>query len=146
MARSAMAAGVDRNGLQVLDRATCLDLLATAVFGRLAYVSGGTPRVIPLNLVLDGDAVLFRLSTGGALTAITSRQLVALEVDELDPEGCCGWSVSILGAATELPAPLVDWSGTCVRSSVRGTVGRVFRVPTDHMEGRRLLSPLAPTR
>lgn len=86
MARRAMAAGVDRNGLQVLDRATCLDLLATAVFGRLAYVSGGTPRVIPLNLVLEDEAVLFRLSTGGALTAITSRQLVALEVDELDPE------------------------------------------------------------
>lgn len=134
-----MAASVDRNGLQVLDRVACLDLLATARVGRLAYVSGGAPRIIPLNLVLEEEAVLFRLSTGGALAAIESRQLVALEVDELDPQAYCGWSVSILGVATELPGPLAAGSDRCLGSWLRGTVGRVFRLPTDYLEGRRLL-------
>lgn len=142
MDRLLNAARVDRNGLEVLDRAACLDLLATAPLGRLAYLSRTVPRVIPLNLMLDGDRLLFRLGTGGALAAVESGQLVTLEADEFDHESGSGWSVSVVGIASEIPAALAAEPGRRLRSWLRGTTGRVFRLRTDEIEGRRLLPPL----
>jgi hypothetical protein len=139
-----MAARTDRNGLEILDRRACLTLLATVTIGRLAYVAGGVPRVIPLNVTLDGDRVLFRLSTGNALAAIASRQLVTLEVDDFDPLTRCGWSVAVTGVATEIPAVLAAHPGAGCHSWLRGSVGRVFRLPTDEVEGRRLVAAVVP--
>lgn len=139
-----MASRTDRNGLEILDRQACLDLLATVAIGRLAYVAGGVPRVVPLNVALDGDRVVFRLSTGNALAAIESRQFVTLEVDDFDPEACCGWSVAVTGVAAEVPAALAAEPGAGCRSWLRGSVGRVFRLPTDEIEGRRLLADVVP--
>lgn len=139
-----MASRTDRNGLEILDRQACLDLLATVSIGRLAYVTGGVPKVVPLNVALDGDRVLFRLSTGNALAAIESGQLVTLEVDDFDPDTCCGWSVAATGVATEIPAALAAEPGAGCRSWLRGTVGRLFRLPTDEIEGRRLLADVVP--
>jgi len=135
-----VAARTDRNGLEILDRRACLDLLATVAIGRLAYVTGGAPRVIPLNVTLDGDRVLFRLSTGNALAAIESGQFVTLEVDDFDPLTCCGWSVAVTGVATEIPAVVAAHPGDGCRSWLRGSIGRVFLLPTAEVEGRRLLA------
>lgn len=132
---------LDRNGLQVLDRSACLELLATARIGRLAYVSEGSPRIIPLSVALEDEAVLFRLSTGDALTAIEAGQLVALEVDDVAADVHCGWSVTVLGGASELRRPPSTRVERLPRSWLRGTAGRLFRLPTDHIEGRRLLRP-----
>lgn len=134
-----MAPRRDRNGLEILDRRTCLSLLDTVAIGRLAYVSGGIARVIPINVALDGDAVLFRLSTGNALAAIESGQLVTIEVDAFDCETCCGWSVTVTGVAAEIPAALADQPAARCHSWLRGRIGRVFRLPTDEVDGRRLL-------
>lgn len=134
-----MAPRRDRNGLEILDRRTCLSLLATVAIGRLAYVSGSVARVIPINVALDGDTVLFRLSTGNALAAIESGQLVTIEVDAFDCETCCGWSVTVTGVAAEIPAALADQPAARCHSWLRGRIGRVFRLPTDEVDGRRLL-------
>lgn len=139
-----MARRTDRNGLEILDRQACLDLLATVAIGRLAYVTGGVPRVVPLNVALDRNHVVFRLSTGNALAAIESRQLVTLEVDDFDPAACFGWSVAVTGVAAEVPAALADQPGAGCRSWLRGSVGRVFRLSTDEIEGRRLLADAVP--
>lgn len=138
------AARRDRNGLEVLDRRACLDLLATVAIGRLAYVTGGVARVIPLNVAVDGESVLFRLSTGGALAAIESGRLVTLEADDFDGDTCCGWSVVVTGVATEIPAAVAAEPGARCRSWLRGRVGRVFRLSTDEVEGRRLLADGVP--
>src|SRR3546814_12296096 len=106
-----MVPRTDRNGLEILDRQACLDLLATVAIGRLAYLTGGVPRVVPLNVALDGDRVVFRLSTGNALAAIESRQFVTLEVDDFDLDACCGWSVAVTGVAAEVPAALAAEPG-----------------------------------
>jgi len=133
-----MAAARDRNGLEILDRQACLDLLATVAIGRLAYVSDHVPRVIPINVTLAEEGLLFRLSTGSALAAIESGQLVTLEVDDFDADQCCGWSVVVTGVATEIPQAVAARCGTGCRSWLRGSVGRVFLLPTAEAEGRRL--------
>ena len=134
-----MAPRKDRNGVEILDRRTCLTLLATVAIGRLAYASGSIARVIPINVALDGDTVLFRPSTGNALAAVESGQLVTIEVDDFDCETCCGWSVTVTGVATEIPAALADQPDARCHSWLRGSIGRVFRLPTGQVEGRRLL-------
>lgn len=134
-----MAPRRDRNGLEILDRGTCLSLLATVAIGRLAYLAGSVARVIPINVAVDGDTVLFRLSTGNALAAIESGQLVTIEVDDFDGDACCGWSVTVTGVAAEIPAALADQPGARCHSWLRGRIGRVFRLPTGEIDGRRLL-------
>src|SRR3546814_12629558 len=106
-----MVPRTDRNGLEILDRQACLDLLATVAIGRLAYLTGGVPRVAPLNVALDGDRVVFRLSTGHALAAIDSRQFVTLEVDDFDLDPCCGWRVAVPCVVRAVPATLAASPG-----------------------------------
>ena len=121
----------DRNGLRILDRQECLDLLVASRIARLGYVSGTIAKVIPLNITAVGDSVLFRLGTGGALAAIESSQLVTLEVDDFDEETCRGWSVAVTGVAAEVPAALVAARDLGGPSAVRGSAGRVFRLRLD---------------
>ena len=52
---------VDRNGLEVLDRAECLRLLGTASLGRIGLTSGALPTVLPVNFRLIDDEI--RLTT-----------------------------------------------------------------------------------
>lgn len=135
----------DRNGLEILDRSSCLRLLTTVPIGRLAYVCGGVVRIIPINVSVDRDTLLFRLSTGNALAAIEAGQLVTIEVDAFDCEASSGWSVTVTGVAREIPAALADEPAAArCHSWLRGSIGRVFRLPTAEIEGRRLL-PVAST-
>ena len=133
---------VDRNGLEILERAECLQLLATAPIGRLAYVHTDIPAVIPVNIALSGDTMLFRLSTGSALTAIYSRQTIALEVDAIDLDACCGWSITIAGSPLEVAAANAASAGQDLRSWLRPNATRLFRLGTAHLEGRRLAGPI----
>lgn len=130
---------VDRNGLEILARDECLRLLATATVGRLAYMRSGVPAVVPINIALVTDQVMFRLGTGAALAAIYDRQLVAVEVDLVDLDACCGWSVNVVGAPTEVPAALAGAAGPALRSWLRPDVTRLFGLGSDHVSGRRLL-------
>jgi hypothetical protein len=130
---------VDRNGLEILERDACLELLATATIGRLAYTSGGVPAVVPVNVALAGDLVLFRLGKGSALATVYSGKLVALETDAIDPDTCCGWSVNVVGAPAEIPAALAGAAGQGLKSWLRSDTTRLFSLKTDDVKGRRLL-------
>lgn len=132
---------VDRNGLEILERAEALQLVATATVGRLAYVSRGVPAVVPVNIGLaDDDQVLFRLGTGRALAAIYARELIALEVDDIDLDAAGGWSVNIVGTPIEVCAALAVAAGANLRSWVQSEGSRLFRLGTDHLAGRRLVA------
>ena len=132
---------VDRNGLEVLERAECLQLLATSKIGRLAYSRGGTLAVIPVNVACADDRMLFRLGTGAALAAVYDKQLLTLEVDAIDLDTWCGWSINIVGAPEEIPAALAGTVGQGLRSWLRPESTRLFSLRTDHLEGRRLAPP-----
>ena len=90
-------------GIEVLDRAECLRLLATQAVGRFVAVDHGQPHVVPVNDELDGDAVVFR-SAGGTKLDAASRSDVAFEVDSLDAVDHTGWSVVVHGWAQEVTA------------------------------------------
>lgn len=132
---------LDRNGLEVLDRAECLRLVAASTLGRLALSSGALPLILPVNFLLDRDRIIVRTSPGSKLDAAVANAVVAFEVDDIDALSHSGWSVSITGLAREVtdPAdvahiaalPLAHWSHAD---------GHVIAISTDLVSGRRLLA------
>ena len=125
-----------------LDRATCLQLLSSRRTGRLAYVArAGVPDVVPVNLAVDGERLLVRSGPGPKLQAAERREVVAVEVDDLDEDTRTGWSVVVAGRARRLhtsevaalPADLLPevWA--------RGPRSSVIAIELTRVEGRRLV-------
>jgi nitroimidazol reductase NimA-like FMN-containing flavoprotein (pyridoxamine 5'-phosphate oxidase superfamily) len=109
---------IDANGLEVLSRAECADLLRTKDLGRIAITSGALPVILPVNYVVVGDDIVLRTRKGTTLAAATRHAIVAFEVDVVDEVTGAGWSVMVQGRARELDdaptgidlaAPLARW-------------------------------------
>jgi nitroimidazol reductase NimA-like FMN-containing flavoprotein (pyridoxamine 5'-phosphate oxidase superfamily) len=90
---------LDHSGLRVLPRQECLDRLAIARLGRVAFISQGDPVILPVNHGMDGEDIIFRTATGSKLLAGDTEQIVAFEVDGYDADRRSGWSVMVRGAA-----------------------------------------------
>jgi nitroimidazol reductase NimA-like FMN-containing flavoprotein (pyridoxamine 5'-phosphate oxidase superfamily) len=88
-------------GIRWIEKVECLRLLATRQLGRLGFVLGGLPEVLPVNYVLDGEAVVFATAEGSKLRGVT-RGPVVFEVDDTDAASRSGWSVIVHGLAEEL--------------------------------------------
>jgi uncharacterized protein len=77
----------------------CLQKLAAAHLGRLAFSDRALPALVPMNYIVDGrDLVLDAAATAPVVRAAQGRgSIVAFEVDEIDPETNSGWCVSVTG-------------------------------------------------
>jgi len=135
----------DHKRIESLGADECRRLLATQQVGRLGFISDGRPDVLPVNYLLDGDAVVFATSPGTKLWAVT-RSPVAFEVDSIDSETRSGWSVVVHGLAQEITTldatsvleriralPLSPWPGT--------ECPNIVRLPTMSITGRRVGIP-----
>ena len=89
----------DREGLEVLRFDECLELIASAPVGRLAFMAGGGPVILPVNHVLEGTTIGFKTARGSKLEAATMARTVAFEVDGYDEDSRTGWSVLVRGTA-----------------------------------------------
>jgi len=79
-----------------LERAECLALLEADDVGRLVVVQGAVPAIFPVNYLLDGHDVVFR-SAPGSKVLHGDGAPAAFEIDHLDREARCGWSVVATG-------------------------------------------------
>jgi nitroimidazol reductase NimA-like FMN-containing flavoprotein (pyridoxamine 5'-phosphate oxidase superfamily) len=93
---------IDRNGLELLDRAECLRLLAQRNFGRVGLTLGALPTILPVTYRLIEGRVVFRTGVGQKLAAATEHAVIAFEVDEMDALSHSGWSVVVTGVAEEV--------------------------------------------
>ncbi|MFI7587446.1 pyridoxamine 5'-phosphate oxidase family protein [Spongisporangium articulatum] len=110
-------------------------LLAAAPFGRLVYTYGALPEVIPVNIRLDDEALLVRVSFRSRAARAALNTVVALQVDEIDPVARTGWSITVIGRSTVAnPARIPDdpW--------VRGEHDLVIAIPLERVTGRRLVA------
>lgn len=132
---------VDRNGLQVLDRDECLELLATATIGRIGITSNALPVVLPVNFALIGDYIVIRTGRGTKLDAATRNAVVAFEVDDIDPADQSGWSVLVTGVARELTSQeeVAEVRTTRPARWAPGPDGRYIALSADIVSGRRIL-------
>ena len=128
---------IDRNGLEVLERADCIRLLRTASLGRIGITSGALPTILPVNFRVDGDRILFRTGVGTKLDAATRGAVVAFEADDIDPMYHSGWSVVVTGVARQV----VDPDDRAVHTTPRWAPGHdecLVEVSIDQVSGRRL--------
>ncbi len=131
---------LDRNGLEVLDRAASLRLLSTATVGRIGVTDRALPTILPVNFIFDGERILIRTSVGTKLAAAAAGAVVAFEVDDFDPIYHSGWSVTVTGPALEVDdvedlariaaAHLPHWAPTD---------GHVIAIDPAIISGRRLI-------
>ena len=139
-------AAVAVDTIEIIFRDECLRLLGTEEVGRIAFVSGGQADVLPVNYILDGDAVVFATATGSKLWA-TGHGPVTFEVDRVDPATRSGWSVIVHGLAREITSldgpglidrlrslPLHPWAG--------GTRQHLVRITPREVTGRRVGPPV----
>ena len=128
--------------LEVLGRNECLELLATRSVGRLAVARGReAPLVVPVNYVVDEEAILFRTGYGTKLRAVAASP-VSFQVDWVDLLSGVGWSVLISGRGQEIRArdarsPLPEpWVSDDKPYLVRLSIGRIT--------GRRIVRSAQP--
>lgn len=86
-----------------LGQAESLDLLLhRAYVGRLGFVAGEHPMILPVNYVASKDAIVFCTLPGTKLSAVGAGVEVVFEVGENNPEYHSGWSVIVRGMAREI--------------------------------------------
>ena len=132
---------IDRNGLEVLERDVCLQLLAEATIGRVGVSQGALPVVLPVNFVLTEAGVVFRTRRGTKLDAAVDGAVVAFEADAFDPLFHSGWSVVVTGvAAVHDVEELPEEARLAPRWAVPGHRDdeRYVLIPTEIVSGRRV--------
>jgi nitroimidazol reductase NimA-like FMN-containing flavoprotein (pyridoxamine 5'-phosphate oxidase superfamily) len=128
---------IDRNGLEVLDRADCIRLLKTVSLGRIGITVGALPTILPINFRVDGERILFRTGVGTKLDAATRGSVVAFEADAVDPMYHSGWSVVVTGVAREVEDP-EDHAVHATPRWAPGQTERLVEVCIEEISGRRL--------
>jgi uncharacterized protein len=89
-----------RGRFEELGHEECLTLLAAKSVGRIAFCSSSGPVVLPVNYVVQGEAVVFRTAAHNSLAANLNGAAAAFEVDDIDEYLESGWSVLIKGYAS----------------------------------------------
>jgi hypothetical protein len=127
-----------------LDVATCYALLAAGTVGRVVYTEQALPAIRPVTYALDGHHIVFRVVPGSALARAVTGQVVAFEVDHLQPDTHSGWSVVMIGVARA-----VDTPGALIRATALGLApwagaGRdlFLTITPGSVTGRSIGSPL----
>jgi len=127
-------------GLEILDPSECLQLAMTQPVGRVAVSIGAIPAVFPVNFCLHDDDVFFRTATGTKLAAASRNAVVAFEVDQFDVLNHAGWSVLIIGTATEVSADVAEAIEPLrVRAWAPGDRCHIVRVRGELISGRRII-------
>jgi uncharacterized protein len=131
----------DRNGLGILSRAECLELLDTSLVGRVVFTERALPAALPVNFALLGEDVVFRTATGGKLAAALAKAVVAFEVDDVDATLRTGWSVLVQGWAGLLTRPddLARAHALSLQSWAPGERSHFVRIRSEIVSGRRLI-------
>ena len=94
-------------GFEILDRATCLELLATVQVGRLGWATvDGRVHIRPVNYTLAGADIIVRTGMGSIFAAALADLPVTFEADDLEPALETGWSVVVTGVATAVTDPV----------------------------------------
>jgi nitroimidazol reductase NimA-like FMN-containing flavoprotein (pyridoxamine 5'-phosphate oxidase superfamily) len=94
----------DRNGLEILNRQECLQLLASAPVGRVSVNVDALPVILPVNYALSASGqVVFAVGDGQKLRGALDNAVVAFEADAFDAETRSGWSVLVQDRAQVVP-------------------------------------------
>ncbi len=127
----------------------CMELLRSQAVGRIGFDTPHGPQVLPVNLVVHGDAVYVRTSPYGQLGRFSRGTKVALEVDSVDLEHFEGWSVMVTGPATMVEDPeelqALRHGDDDPAPWAMGVRNLYIRLRINEVTGRRMVSSAAVT-
>jgi nitroimidazol reductase NimA-like FMN-containing flavoprotein (pyridoxamine 5'-phosphate oxidase superfamily) len=125
--------------LERLPTRECLALLRSHELGRIGFKLGRRPVILPVNYRVIANGIVFRTAPGTKLSAAVLRSDVAFEVDAAEPDGRAGWSVLVVGHATELRAEksLQEARRLGVSPWAPGAHDHFVVVPIEEISGRR---------
>ena len=135
----------DGSALQHLSRDECLTLMASVPVGRIVYTRRALPAVELVNFAFDHGDIVIRTDRSGKLAAATRGAVVAFEVDQVDPVGQAGWSVTAIGPSTEVtdPGELARLRTIGLKSWAPGERDHFIRISPVMLNGRRLCTDRA---
>lgn len=123
-----------------LDRRKCLRLLAAQAIGRVVFTDSAMPAAQPVNYLLIGEEVLFRVANDSKLAAATHRAVLGFETDQIDRDNATGWSVLGVGQSYEItdPARLESLENTFPAPWASGQTMHTIAIPLTQLTGRIL--------
>ena len=125
----------------VLSEDECGALLATRTLGRVAFTSGALPVIAPIEYVYADGVITFRTESALKLRVASNGDVLAFEIDELDPTTGVGWTVLVLGRATILTAAVDALPLPTVDDAQPGAAEHHYvRLHCELVSGRRLTS------
>jgi nitroimidazol reductase NimA-like FMN-containing flavoprotein (pyridoxamine 5'-phosphate oxidase superfamily) len=124
--------------LRHLTRDECVALLCGQGLGRVSVSIGALPAILPVNYVLWDESIVFRSAPGTKLSAALMGSVVGFEVDAVSDDHSGGWSVLVVGHATEIrdTATLEAVRRLPLEAWAPGTRDLFVRIPTEHITGR----------
>jgi nitroimidazol reductase NimA-like FMN-containing flavoprotein (pyridoxamine 5'-phosphate oxidase superfamily) len=134
----------ERARMEILPRPECFRLLSSQAVGRLGFLVGDQPMVLPVNFAVVRDVVVFRTGRGSKLDAALGAK-VAFEVDDVDASTAGGWSVVVQGVAEEITHG-DHWFDEALREGAAPTwvpegKDHYVRIIPHVISGRRLIPP-----
>ncbi|HWV27079.1 MAG TPA: pyridoxamine 5'-phosphate oxidase family protein [Aeromicrobium sp.] len=120
----------------------CLDLLRKSIVGRVGFAVGDGLKIIPVNYVVIGDAVVVRTRPDSELGRHAAGAALAFQIDHFDYADHKGWSVLAVGTGelVEDVSELADQSDFWDPKPWADDEPRVsyVRLPWTELTGRRL--------
>lgn len=129
--------------MEILTAPECRALLGSGSFGRVGLTIGALPSILPVNYALLEGEVVFRTGDGPKLRAALERAVVAFEVDDIDEAQAAGWSVLVVGHASNLwrTHEIEQAYALDLRPWAPGKRDSFVRITTEMISGRRIPAP-----
>ena len=132
---------LDHQGLEVLSTDECWQRIREAPVGRVAFVAGGEPLVLPVNHATVGHRIVFRTARGALLHEALLTRSVAFEVDDFDRDARSGWSVLVRGQA-DIPRDSSDLEALNLDAWADATQRDDWvQILAEEVTGRRIVHP-----
>jgi uncharacterized protein len=96
---------MEPRGMEVLSEDECRRLLHGAHVGRLGFTYRSLPVVLPLNILVQDDEIIFRTEAVSILSAAIAGDVACIEVDNHELLDHVGWSVLATGRLREIEDP-----------------------------------------
>ncbi len=93
---------IDHAGAEILTPDECHELLVVAPVGRIAFVHDGDVTILPVNIGMWNQSIVFSTLPGSKLDAAVMTEQVSIEVDGWNATTHEGWSVLAKGTAMEI--------------------------------------------
>ncbi|MDQ1496651.1 MAG: hypothetical protein QOG69_3134 [Actinomycetota bacterium] len=126
--------------IELLTHSECFALLATVPVGRVVYSERAMPIIVPVNFSVVGADVVVRTGRRSRLALHAPGNVVAFEVDDIDPSSRSGWSVVLTGLIRLVrdPVELRHLDALGLQAWGATEFDRYLRLRPDVISGRRI--------